>query len=759
MARRRGNTDPVSGPPAILVADDEPVALEAMTRLLEREGYRVLAAEDGRRALALLREHRPPLALLDVMMPGMSGTEVVAAAREDDALRFTMLVLLSSLRTSPSEQAKGLDAGADGYIARPIPNSELLARVRSFLRQQDFQVRLGASEARYRELITQQPDGVLVVDPEGTIRFANPAARRLLPEIRDGLEGESFGFPVESEEPTEIEIRRPDGPPRVAEMWTTKTEWDGDLAWLVTLRDLTFRREAEKQLRQQAALLEKARDAILVWDLDGTLTFWNPAAAELYGWGEEEAVGSRVEELLAMESPSFLEAHDALMRDGEWSAEVEHTRKDGTSVTVDARWTLIRDDDGEALHILAIHTDVTEKKRLMAQFLRAQRMESIGTLAGGIAHDLNNVLAPILMSIGLLKMDAEDPDTLETLSTIESSARRGAALVQQVLTFSRGVEGERLPIRLPALLGDLGTVVRDTFPRSIRFEVDVEPGLRRVIGDPTQVHQILLNLAVNARDAMPEGGTLRVAARNVELDERDVAATLGTGRPGHHVQIAVSDTGIGMTRETQGRIFDPFFTTKEVGKGTGLGLSTVATIVKSHGGIVRVSSVEGEGTTFTIWLPAGEVEDPGPAPDQESDPPRGGGELILLVDDDEAVRSVARRTLMSWGYDVVAAEDGLAAVEIFGRRGAEIDLVLTDVMMPNLDGPEMIQALRRIDPMVRVIAWSGLVSEGGLARARASGADRVLAKPYSAPELLGAIHEVLHGKGEPARGAGGSSGS
>lgn len=728
----------------ILVADDDPVSLEATARVLREEGYTVVTVSNGGEATEALRGERPAVALLDVMMPGKSGIEVVSEVRRDGSASSSLLVLMSGLRTSGEEQAAGLDAGADGYIARPISNAELRARVRSLVRQHELQEQLRASERRFRELVSRQPDAVLVVDREGTIRFANPGAARLLGRSEEALKGEAFGFPVEGSEATELELWNADGVPRVAEMWVTPTIWDGEDCWVATLHDITRRREADRRIRRQAALLEKARDAILVWELDGTVSYWNPSAEDLYGWIRNEVLGQSMEQLLAVEPDSFRIAREALEREGEWTGELAQLRKDGSPITVDARWTLIRDDDNAPLHVLAIHTDITEKKRLLAQFLRSQRLESIGTLAGGIAHDLNNVLAPILMSVELLKLDTDDPGTLDILTTIEGSSRRGADLVRQVLSFSKGVEGARVPVDLVQILNDLSKVVRDTFPKNITFILDAADDLAEILGDPTQIHQVFLNLAVNARDAMPEGGRLRISAKDVRIGEASSKTSRGGKAPGPYVEVTVTDTGTGMSEEIQAKIFDPFFTTKEVGKGTGLGLSTVAAIVKGHGGHLQLWSQEGAGTSFVILFPA--TEDPAESVERPPRPDalkRGRGELVLVVDDDSAIRTVTRRTLTAFGYRVLDAADGLEAVQVYGRRGVEIDVVLTDMMMPVMDGPELVRTLRRMNPRVRVIATSGLASEGGLDRARGLAVEYALPKPFTARELLDVVHQVL----------------
>ena len=285
--------------------------------------------------------------------------------------------------------------------------------------------------------------------------------------------------------------------------------------------DITERNLAEQQLAQQAALLDKARDAILVRDLEHRVTYWNKGAERLYGWTSADATGVRVDQLLQIDAATFREAERAVRRNGEWNGEIQTVAKSGVKLTLDSSWTMVRDTEDRPKSILTIDTDVTERKRFEHQFLRAQRLESLGTLAGGIAHDLNNVLTPIMMSIELLTMDETNKDRLEVLATIRSSARRGANMVKQVLSFARGVEGRHLDVQVTHLMREVAKIANDTFLKSIQVSTVIPDDLRTVSGDPTQLEQVLLNLCVNARDAMPEGGSLTLSAENIILDEHD----------------------------------------------------------------------------------------------------------------------------------------------------------------------------------------------------------------------------------------------
>ncbi|MEN3942589.1 PAS domain S-box protein [Prosthecobacter sp. SYSU 5D2] len=507
-------------------------------------------------------------------------------------------------------------------------------------------------------------------------------------------------------------------------------------------RDITAAKQNAERIAEQAALLDKAQDAILVRDLEHHILYWNQSAERLYGWTAEEALGRSIQELLYNEPKAFIAATQQTIATGEWTGELQQMKKNGQTLTVECRWTLVRDDAGQPRSILAINTDISERKKLEQQFLRAQRMESIGTLAGGIAHDLNNVLSPIMMSIDLLKLTETDPQRLGILSTIESSTKRGADMVKQVLSFARGMEGQQVEVEVLPLLREVEKIANETFLKNIEVRSKFPADLWTVEGDPTQLHQVLVNLCVNARDAMPQGGTLTLSASNLRMDEHYVAMNLDA-KVGPYVAIHVEDTGTGMSPEVMDRIFEPFFTTKELGKGTGLGLSTTIAIIKSHGGFVRVYSELGVGTRFHVYLPAHTHVRVNEAKAVIEELPRGNGELVLLVDDEAAVRQITRQTLEAFGYRVMLASDGAEATAHYATHRDEIAIVLTDMMMPVMDGPTMIPVLMRINPEVRIIAASGLNANGMVAKAANAGVKHFIPKPYTAETLLKTLKAVL----------------
>jgi PAS domain S-box-containing protein len=619
-----------------------------------------------------------------------------------------------------------------------------------------------ASEVRYRSLFEYAPDGILIADPKNYFIDANSTMCQMLGYTRDeliGMQGSDIVAPSQIQEIApalseikakkdyrhEWQFRRKDNSIFSADVIATIMP-DGNL--LALMRDITERKLAQEKIAEQAALLEKARDAILVRDLEGRILFWNSGAERIYGWTSQEVVGRNVGEFLYSDPNQFERPNARSISEGEWHGELRHRTRDKGEITVEARWTLIRDQEGRPKSVLAINTDVTEKKKIEAQFMRAQRMESIGTLAGGIAHDLNNILAPIILSIDFLRTSSDNPQSRKILDTIEVSAKRGADIVRQVLSFARGLEGQRVEIQVKHLLKDLEAIIKDTFPKDIRLQFSVPKGTWTILGDPTQVHQILLNLCVNSRDAMPKGGDLTVSVENCVLDEQYAAMNVDA-KAENYVVVNVTDSGTGIPREHLDKIFEPFFTTKELNKGTGLGLSTVLAIVKSHGGFVNVYSELGKGTTFKVYLPATETSEARSHQPAEVSLPRGNGETILVVDDESSILTVTSQTLNAFGYRVLTATDGADAVACYVQHKNEIAVVLTDIMMPVMDGAATIQALLRINPAVKIIAASGLRANGGSDKTSGAGIKLFLNKPYTAEALLTSLRAVLDGDLKP----------
>ncbi len=514
-----------------------------------------------------------------------------------------------------------------------------------------------------------------------------------------------------------------------------------------SLRDITERKKAEDHLRQSEEqfrlIAENVADMIAVLDLDGRRIYNSPSYGSILGDPESLRGTDGFQEIHPDDVANVREVFQETVRTGVGQKmEYRLMGKDGSERTIASKGGVIRDRDGRISRVVVVSRDVTEEKRLAAQFMRAQRMESIGTLAGGIAHDLNNVLAPIMMAIEVLKNKIPDPGGQKTLATIETSAKRGADIVRQVLAFGRGVTGDRLLVQLKHIVIEVVKIAGQTFPKSIDIRTDIPRDLWTVSADPTQMHQVLLNMMVNARDAMPYGGALTISAENVTLDE-NYSRMNPQAKPGAYVCIVITDTGTGIPASIQEKIFEPFFTTKAIGQGTGLGLSTTLAIVKSHEGFITLHSEPGKGTTFRIYVPAKGTDPRGAAASEVVDLPTGHGELILIIDDEAAIREITKETLEAFGYKAMTASDGAEGVAIFAENKKNIKLVITDIMMPVMDGTAAIAALQRISRDVKIIAASGLTARGQVMPPPAPGVQGYLTKPYTAEKLLKTLRTVL----------------
>jgi PAS domain S-box-containing protein len=614
----------------------------------------------------------------------------------------------------------------------------------------------------YRALFDASPLGLSVVTLDGRIVAANAALCRMLGRPQAEVVGRTFlsmTHPDDVERNRDVYRQLVDGERSSFTVEKRFLAASGDVVWArVTValikdeqgvprmaagitEDISELRAANARAQRVQGLLHEAMhsmsDAFCVFDRDFRFVYLNPQAERDLGVDAGEMIGRVLwEEFRATADTELYQFFSRCMASGD-------------AATLDAflfpsldRWFELRAHPSP--QTLSVYfRDITQRRRAEQQAIRTQRMESLGTLAGGIAHDLNNVLAPILMSTELLAQGETDPRRLQLLDALVTSTNRGADMVRQVLAFARGVSGDRVEVDPADLLGGVLAIVRETFPRNIVIDCQLDQPLATLPADPTQLHQVLMNLLVNARDAMPDGGRIRCSARMVAIDAQYASVTMGL-EAGDHVLIEVTDTGHGMSGDVIDRIFEPFFTTKEIGVGTGLGLSTSLAIVDSHGGHLGVYSEPGQGTTFRIHLPVGRATT---TEDRDAnlphDAPCGRGETVLVVDDEPTILEVTQRGLVEAGYRVLAAPDGAEAVALFAQDPDAVDLVLTDMMMPVMDGAATVHALRTLRPDLRVIATSGLDASDHEGRTAAVGVDRVLAKPFSTATLLHAVRSVL----------------
>lgn len=506
------------------------------------------------------------------------------------------------------------------------------------------------------------------------------------------------------------------------------------------IRDISLRKQAESALRASEERFRQLAENIqeVFWIKDPTtnqILYVSPKYEQIWGRTCESlyAAPQGWHDTVHPEDRARFQAATTKQTAGSHDEEYRILLPDGSVRWIRDRAYPVFGAGGSLDRLVGVAEDITERKNLHEQFLRAQRLEAIGTLAGGLAHDLNNVLSPILMSVPALRGQIRDPEGLQMLRMIEENVLRGSSIIGRVLGFARGTEVKSAPVDLKDLMQEIERLTFETFPKSIRIEVYAEENLWPVSADATQLHQALLNLAVNARDAMPDGGLLRFTGRNLILDAHHSIRAWGL-RPGPHVTLEVSDTGTGIPAEIRSKIFDPFFTTKEIGKGTGLGLASTLAIVKSHHGYIQVDSEPGKGTVFTIYLPAqpkAKIED-ARAPAMLT---QGNGELVLIIDDEEPIRAVAKKTLERFGYRTLLAENGAKGTALYAANQKDIAAVITDMMMPEMDGTATVKALRKISPSVKIIAASGL--ETSIEDAHH------LAKPFTAEALLRTLHEIL----------------
>ncbi|HRK06577.1 MAG TPA: PAS domain S-box protein [Pseudobdellovibrionaceae bacterium] len=745
-------------------------ALERWSEIMKREGYECLWTDQAEKALDSAREFRPDLILVCADFVGARSCPDFKALPE---LSSCFLVLSFAPHHLENATLDGHSIRFDDYLSYEIPEREYLLRLKSFMRHKSQYAQLRASEAamavseeKFRLLARATNDTLWDWDLTNDSLWWNDGIELLfgykksevLPDIRSWTNyihaddylsvnqtlDQAFKNTRTNSWSAHYRFQKADGSfAFVLDRGHIMRDAKGTPVRMVGgMTDLTERKATEEKLREQAALLEKAQDAIIVRDLQHKILFWNSSAVRIYGWPKSEAIGKNIQTLLYSDPTHFLNATRTVLSKGEWTGELEQRTKDGRSIVIEGHWNLVTDEKGQPKSILVINTDITHKKKLEEQFLRVQRMESIGTLAGGVAHDLNNILTPILLSVDLLKMEIQDPKSVERLDNIGRSARRGAEMVSQVLSFARGMEGQRIEIEPATLIRDVVQIISETFPKNIQIDCKLADDPWNLIADPTQLHQVLLNLCVNSRDAMPNGGRLKLSVENMVIDEHYAAMNI-EARVGPHIKIEVEDTGSGIPKAIMEKIFDPFFTTKEVGKGTGLGLSTSLAIVKSHGGFIRAYSDPGMGARFRIYIPAVTEARDRALLDPALNMPRGRGELVLVVDDEASIRQITKQTLEAFGYRVLLAVDGSEAVSTYVQHRDEVAVVLTDMMMPVMDGPATIQVLLKINPKIRIIGASGITGNGKVLQSADAGLKHFLPKPYTADTLLKAIRKIL----------------
>jgi PAS domain S-box-containing protein len=598
-------------------------------------------------------------------------------------------------------------------------------------------------------------DGLVAMNADWRFTHVNGQAEKLLRRGAAGLVGQRIWDALPEMNDSEVErtcrAALAEGKTRnltyfslPLAAWFDITAYPARDGLTLYFRDVTERKQAELQLAQQAALLDQASDAIMVVDHDHRVQFWNRSAERLYGWTRTEAIGRSALELTSDDPAISRTALDAVARDGAWSGQVGQRRKDGSRLVVEGAWTLVRDADGTGRAILAVNTDVTARLELEGRLRQAHRLEAIGQLTGGVAHDFNNLLTVILGNAELLAEALEPEPELALMARMTmAAADRGAALTGRLLAFSRRQALDPRAVDLRLLLEELLQMLRRTLGEHVETELVHAADLPPALIDAPQLENAVLNLCINARDAMPSGGKLVIETARVTLD---AAYARGESEvmPGQYVMVAVSDTGTGMTPEVAARAVEPFFTTKEIGQGSGLGLSMVFGFIKQSGGHLKIYSEQGHGTTVKLYLPCATGQAAPPGPVAEAEAPRGRAERLLIVEDDTLVREHVAAQLRDLGYQVALAAGPAEALEMLRLPGT-FDLLFTDIVMPGgQHGPAMAEAARRLRPGLRVLFTSGYTESGIIHHGRLEPGVLLLNKPYRRRDLAEKVRLALN---------------
>jgi len=704
---------------------------------------------------------------LEIMLVRKGLQDAKLAVMESIGTEFINAEINSSgMYQVVSESGEKQLVGTMGVATAKSPSAKRIGTVgaiRDITERKRREDKLRQSEEWYRSLVEDSFDGIFVQKGQKII-FANSRLYEMLHYSKGELEGMDHWLVyhahyheisrswaaarMRGEKTTpqyEVRLQRKDGSSFIGEISSRLLEVRGEPGIQIWVRDISQKKRSERALRRLAIAVDQVAEAIVITDTKGNIKYVNPAFERITGYSHQEAVGQNPRILKSGQHDStFYRGLWETITNGEpWTGQLVNKKKDGTLYREDATISPVRDSSGKIVNYVAVKRDITREIELQQQLLQAQKMEAVGTLAGGVAHDFNNLLQVVLGYCDiLLRRKSKRNADYAILKKIYDAGKRGADLVRSLLAFSRKVEPKLHPTNLNMEIHKVKELLERTIPKTIKFNLDLRADLEPIQADPSQIGQILMNLGVNARDAMPDGGILTIKTEKVDLDEEYCSSNLEV-KPGCYVLLTFSDSGHGMDKQTLEHVFEPFFSTKEVGKGTGLGLATVYGIVKLHGGHITCSSEPRLGTTFNIYLPAHKIDKVSDIPTDQSDIP-GGTETILLVEDEDVVRELSTELLDGFGYHVITASNGKEALEIYRREGERISLVILDLIMPEMDGRQCLAEILRVDPNARILIASGYSEQGpGGKDILAKGAMGFVEKPYDIGELLEAIRKIL----------------
>jgi PAS domain S-box-containing protein len=721
----RSNEETGGTPAKILVVEDSPTQARRLQYILEQQGHSVTVAGDGEEALEAAKRRKPTLIISDVVMPGMDGYELCRSVKANPGLSDVPVILVTTL-SDPHDVIRGLESRADNFILKPYDERYLLGRVQYVLVNREMRQ-------------TEQPGMGLEIYFNGQRHFITADRLQILNLLLSTYDAaiqrnKQLTSVQEALQSTNSELQQltHELEARVLERTAALEESNQAL------------RESEESYR---TVTETASDAMITVDDDSTIVFVNHAAAKTFGYAREEMLGERLVMLMPdvlrdLHLTSFKRYNETGQKHIAWEAvELTGLHKSGKEIPLEISFgEFIR---GNKRYFTGIARDITDRKHMEEQLRQSQKMEAIGQLAGGVAHDFNNLLTVIVGYSQLIVGHSTTPDVRSGIEEIGRAAERASALTRQLLAFSRKQIMQPEVVDLNKIVTELHKFLARLIGEHIELDTHLEPALDLIRIDPSQMEQVIVNLAVNSRDAMPEGGKLTIETENLYLDE-EYCLLHTEVQPGWYVRLAVSDTGAGMNETTKARLFEPFFTTKETGKGTGLGLSTVHGIVKQSGGQIWVYSEVGHGTTFKIYFPRAAVQaDAERRERSESSASPGGSETILLVEDDESVRSLAAAVLMQNGYTLMETGDPKAALSMVAGHEGPIDLLITDVVMPGLSGRRLVGELSPLLPGMRVLYMSGYTDNAIVHHGVLDEGLAFLQKPFAPETLLRKVRDVL----------------
>ena len=773
----------------ILVVDNHSAMLRFMTHLLENEGHQVFEAKDGLTALNILESFVPDVVFIDLVMPNISGDKLCQIVRGMPAMEEVCIVILSAI--AAEDEVDFVKLGANACIAKGPMNKmseqvlDLLDQLGpkagdsgsgeikglEYVQERHITKELLSYKRHLAVILDSMSEGIVEITVGRKIIYANPAAVSLIGIPEDTLLASNFTDIFDAphdrkvhEALNDVMDQTPtvvgDLPVRNGKQVSLKIQpvQDERLTYIIVIDDVTEKKQTEKSLlrseEKYRIILESIKEGYFEVDIAGNITFFNDALCEMSGYSHDEFMGLNNRDYTTPETArKMYQVFNRIYKTKE-PAEItgyEIIGGDGKKRHFEMSSSLMVDSAGRAIGFRGLVRDVSdrlkahkEKEILQAQLRQAQKMEAIGTLAGGISHDFNNILQAISGYTQILLMDKSknDPD-YGKLTEIEKTVQRAGDLTRRLLIFGRKVESELRPVDLSQQIRQALKLIERTIPKMVDIELHLGEDAKIINADPVQLEQILMNLGINARDAMPDGGKLTFEIENVVLDKSDTDTQLGC-TPGEYVRLTVSDTGCGMDKEVIEHIFEPFFTTKGTEQGSGLGLAMVYGIVKNHGGFITCSSQPEQGTTFDIYFPALATQEKAAGTDTKEDGTLpGGNETILLVEDDEIILELGVEILKKQGYTIIRAKNGEEAIDIYNAESDRIDLLILDLNMPGMGGKKCLGELLTIDPKVKVVIASGYTDTGQIRDSLESGAAGFIRKPYQVADMLKKIRAVL----------------